>query len=211
MQSRHRRAPSAMPTLGFEDEISESLNYFNSTNPVPAQKTQLPLSQEPKNLKNCLKQGGSSQVPKFSHNYSSSVAESRSFQSGSNEKLGQKINQCKDLKENKDCDKTDKAENPMNELNHMIEEIISSRNEKSSKLNGMKNTIKNKLMQIIHEEPAEIDTDRRKESIKCSEETVEGPGSSFNMDDISLVKFDISMENSGKKKAKILKFKDHKT
>ena len=97
---------------------------------------------------------------------------------------------------------------PMKELSDIVDKILITRNGKRSKINTIKQGIKNQLMLMFKTEVSDLDTDRRTDSVKCSEETIEGPGSSFNMDDFSLVKFEASVEKPEKKKSKSVKFKD---
>jgi len=98
-------------------------------------------------------------------------------------------------------------EDPLEELNEAIEAILKSRKLTQGKENNIRKGIKRQLIVVVRGELSDVDTDRRRDNNKCSEDTIEGPGSSFNMDDFSLVKFDASIEHVEKRR-KIVKFKD---
>ena len=211
MQSRHRRAPSAMPSLGFEEEIVEPTRYLAPALQVSLPRFQLPKTNEENNFKNSLKSTTTScvsQNPQFSHNYSNSLFNELYRNDDSNEGSVKEISECIEVSELVEINSGELSENGMDELTGAMEGIMRIREARNSKEEVVKNNVKSQLMHIFKQEISDLDTDRRKDSVKCSEETIEGPGSSFNMDDFSLVKFEASLDKPEKKKKKTVKFKD---
>lgn len=198
MTYRHRRAPSALPNLGLDDQFDPP----SDQNPV------MPLSKYqilPKDTKPVTK---SSTNGKFSHNVSTpSLIDYQKLEQSSNESsfkgsFRQEI--CEKIEILSDIE----PDNPLDELNEAIDTIIKARKAKQGKENSLRKCVKRQLNVVFKGELSDVDTDRRRDNNKCSEDTIEGPGSSFNMDDFSLVKFDASIEHVEKRR-KIVKFKEN--
>ena len=200
-----------MLSLGFEEEIAEATNYTTPALQASLPRFQPPRPSEENNFKNSLKTTATSyasQNAKFSHNYSNSLFNEVYRNEDSNEGSVKEISECIEISELVEIHSAEVSENAMEELIEAMESIVSAREAKSSKGYMVKSNIKSQLMQIFGLEISDLDTDRRKDSVKCSQETIEGPGSSFNMDDFSLVKFEASVDKPEKKKNKTVKFKD---
>ncbi|OMJ78194.1 hypothetical protein SteCoe_22040 [Stentor coeruleus] len=231
MSSKHRRMPSALPLIsrtvseelptislasitGFDPSLTQILNQQDKNNLKPISKT------IPNSVKN--------QGQKFSHNYNiSSNNDQYNFLSNSTENPIKETTQLNKHNENhENLYKKDKIqEPPISELDKGMNLIIKSREIFQNKLELLRKDIKHQLLyvfsqteQIIQKnspsknlmyikiEASNIDTERRIDSIRCSGDTIEGPGSTYYIDDLSLVKFDISAENYEKKPKKV-KFK----
>lgn len=210
MHSRHRRAPSAMPCLGFEDESPESTNYLTPAMQVSLPRFQLPKPSEENILKNSSKPTAASySSQKFSHNYSNSLfSELYHDEEESGNGSVKEISECNEISSLIEMHSDEPSENPLSELKEAMEIIVVARSAKENKLEMVKKSLKAQLSQMFKQEVSDLDTDRRKDSVKCSEDTIEGPGSSFNMEDFSLVKFEVSVDKPEKKKPKKVKFKD---
>ena len=212
MQSRHRRAPSALQSLGFEEEIIDSSNYFASTLQASLPRPQLPQPNEIKYLENSRRPqitNSSANTQKFSLSQSNSpLNEFCTYDKSSNDLSSKEASESIEVCEKIEFDSVESTEIPMQELSDIVEKIILTRNIKDNKLNTLRKGIKNQLMNLFKIEVSDCDTDRIADSVKCSKETIEGPGSFLNMDDFSLVKFDVSVEKSERKKSKSVKFKD---
>lgn len=198
MTSRHRRAPSALPNLGYDDQFDSPSDLIPS---MPLSKYQIPS----KDSKQVTK---SSTNGKFSHNVSTpnlidyqkleQSSNESSFKGSFRQEICEKIEILSDIE----------PEDPLDELNEAIDSILKARKVKLGKVNSMRKCIKRQLNVVFKGELSDVDTDRRRDNNKCSEDTIEGPGSSFNMDDFSLVKFDASIEHVEKRR-KIVKFKEN--
>ncbi|OMJ66083.1 hypothetical protein SteCoe_37201 [Stentor coeruleus] len=121
------------------------------------------------------------------------------------------------------CDEI--IENHNFDLNKAVDAIIKAREGFRNKLEMKRKDIKPPVLSIFGQkklifnvncisnqlkycqnEVSDIDTERRVDSVRCSGDTVEGPGSTYHIDDLSLVKFDVSVEKY-EKKTKTVKFK----
>lgn len=231
MSAKHRRMPSALPLIGcsaFEEEPAIS---FNSTITFDPPSIQTIEPQDKKKLKSISKtttNAGRLEGQKFFHNYSiSSNNEHCSFLSSSTENLVKEMTQMNKLNEiHEIANKKDKIPEPkISELGKGMTLIIKSREIFQNKLESLRKDIKRELLYVFSRtgqliqtnsslkslvytkiETSDIDTERRVDSVRCSGDTVEGPGSAYHIDDLSLVKFDTSAENYEKKPKKV-KFK----
>ena len=202
MKSRHRRAPSALPSIGLEDLYESPTNDFMSSQPLP--KFSVPVKDS-----NLIKQTFKPLNGKFSYNTPNSQnSEFFKYDNSSNESSLKDSNQRTEIFERIEIISDIEEDDPLEELNHAIAQITKRRESEQGRLAALKKSIKAQLASIAKHELSDVDTDRRRDSNKYTEETIEGPGSSFNVDDLSLVKFDASIEHVKRRKPKSVKFKD---
>ena len=205
MQSKHRRTPSAIASIGYnlnEDEPAVSFLSNASFEPpqIPGFKT------KDKDISKIIQKNTTNfdhiNNRKFSHNYSiSSNNEYCSFLSSSAENLVKEMNQLNELNEEDENSYDEYDDNPCNELIQVVKEIMKNSEAKGLRLKSIRKGIKSKLHTIFcQNENSDIDTERRIDNVRCSGDTIEGPGSTYHYEDISLVKFDASVENYEKKK-----------
>lgn len=202
MISRHRRAPSALPSMGLEDLYDSPTSDFMSSQPLP--KFSVPVKDS-----SLIKQSFKPLNGKFSYNTPSSQnSEFFKYDNSSNESSlkgsVQRTEICERIEILSDIEEDD----PLEELNQAIAQIVKRRESEKGKLLTLKRLIKTQLENIVKNELSDLDTDRRRDNNKNTEETIEGPGSSFNVDDLSLVKFDASIEHVKRRKPKSVKFRD---
>ena len=135
---------------------------------------------------------------KFSQNYSlSSNNEFCSFLSSSAENFIKEMNNIQErYKEETSNDELDSIK----ELREVVNGIKERRRRAQAKIEDERKEVKSKLWEIFsYKAGSDIDTERRLESLRCSGDTVQGPGSFYRVDDLSLVKFEPSVEYNKKK------------
>lgn len=227
MSAKHRRTPSAMPFCGYSALDDEPDKLFASTLAFDPPSIHTFAIQDKNCFKNTSKtttNANKHSCQKFFHNNMiASNNEHCSFLSSSTENLVKEMNQLHEI----DDYKTSNAETKEKltfELSGVIKQIIKNREIFRAGLDVARKDIKNKLLRIFYQtqakyvfnmykspfydclnEVSDRDTERRVDSIRHSGDTVEAPGSSYHIDDLSLVKFDTSVENS-EKRIKIAKF-----
>ena len=199
MQSSHRRTPSAMPYL------TKNLNIDDPESPLPStlvfNSPQIPKPS--KKDKNYLKPDFKAPKPenyfnsKFLHNHSISYnSPFCSFLSSSTENLVEEMNNIQKLNGKNNNFKANCIEVMNIELRKSMENVLETIKEKHNLLDLKRKNIKAKLFDIFClSESSDIDTERRIYNLRFSKETVKGPGSTFQADDFSLVKFDPSIDN----------------
>ncbi|OMJ82314.1 hypothetical protein SteCoe_17029 [Stentor coeruleus] len=229
MSAKHRRTPSAMPLIGYSPFDEEPAISFTSTLTFDPPSFHASDTRDKDNLKTNSKtttNAGRLSGRKFFHNHSiSSNNEYYSFLSSSTENLVKEMNKLHELSEEDEVSCDEGLENPKFDLNKAVNAIIKAREGFMNKLELKRKDIKCQLASIFSQtgqfvnancisnqfkycqnEVSDIDTERRVDSVRCSGDTVEGPGSAYHVDDLSLVKFDTSVENY-EKKTKTVKFK----
>ncbi|CAG9332197.1 unnamed protein product [Blepharisma stoltei] len=123
--------------------------------------------------------------------------------------LGEKS--CEDSSDSQKHFRTKSCLNPRGELSAAMKDIQEYQTAHQKKLEFIRKDVKQQLLQMVMQQnPSDIDTDRMpdlRESVE-STETLSGPGSSVNqIDEMSWVKLDNSIEHSGidKRVSSILK------
>ena len=202
MISRHRRAPSALPSIGLEDLYESPTNDFMSSQP-------LPKFSAPAKDSSLIKQSFKQLNGKFSYNIPSSHnSEFLKYDNSSNESSLKGSVQRTEICEKIEILSYIEEDDPLEELNQAIAQIVKRRESEQVSLASLKKYLKTQLEHIVKNDLSDLDTDRRRDSNKNTEETIEGPGSSFNVEDLSLVKFDASIEHVKRRKPKSVKFRD---
>ncbi|OMJ79878.1 hypothetical protein SteCoe_20024 [Stentor coeruleus] len=168
MQSRHRRVPSAMPSLGFEDIFEDHQTDHLQKLPIP--KSLKPPVTDPANIKSSLKStttSQNSQLPKFSQNYPKQIY-SNSYKNSfsSNESSLKSVKQGIDLSENSDAIIEESKEESMNKFAEAIEIIMKQRIGKKNKLIAVRKTIKGQLVQFVKNNSSEANTGETRRIVK---------------------------------------------
>lgn len=170
MQSRHRRAPSAMPSLGFEDIFEDRQTDLLPSLPIP--KTKKPPITDSSNFKSSLKStttSQNSQLPKFSQNYSKQIySDSYKNNFSSNESSLKSVKQGIDLSENSDAILEESKEESMHEFAEAIEVIMKQRIGKKNKLMAVRKTVKGQLAQFVKNNASETNTGEMRRIAKWS-------------------------------------------
>lgn len=204
MISRHRRAPSAMPTLGIEEVFDLPTSEIFPT--LPINKIQRPPSTESSNFKTSLKSTTTSQNSqglKFSDNYSKGIYNDYcKYNNNSNESSVKSVNQCIEVCEILD-DMSDQPEDqPFYDLSEAVETILKQRMSDKNRILALKKGVKKQLAQCFRK-------DSEVGKMGESDDMAEGPGCSFNIDYFGLAKFDASAGKQERRRPKIVKFKDN--
>ncbi|OMJ69122.1 hypothetical protein SteCoe_33244 [Stentor coeruleus] len=226
MSAKHRRTPSAMPFCGYsalDDEPDKPLASTLAFDP-PLMHTFAIDKNYIKNPSKTTTNANKHSCQNFFHNNMIvSNNDHYSFLSSSTENLVKEMNQLHDIDDYNNTSNTEAKEKLFFELSGVVKEIMKSREIFQVDLNNVRKNVKDKLLRIFGQtqatymfnmykspfydclnEVSDRDTERRVDSIRHSGDTVEAPGSSYHIDDLSLVKFDTSVENS-EKRVKIAK------
>lgn len=193
-----------MPFLGFTTK-DEALISFTSTMTFDPPNFPINSNRSPNHLTPPQKIPPIFHSPKkFPHNYSmSSNNEFCSFLSSSGENFINEINKIQE----KHKEKSSKSElDPLNELRKAVNQINEKHQKSRVKIDNERKIVKLELCKVFNFIGSDIDTERRIESLRCSGDTVQGPGSFYRADDPSLVKFEPSVEYKKKLKPKSVKF-----
>jgi hypothetical protein len=202
MNSRHRRAPSALPLIGLDDLYESPTSEYMTSQPLPK------FSSSTKDS-SLLKQSLKPLNGKFSYNTPSGQNnEFFKYDNSSNESSLKGSVQRTEICERIEILSEVENDDPLDELSSAIDLIVRRRENAKNKALINKKSVKAQLGLMFKLELSDVDTDRRRDNNKNTEETIEGPGSSFNVDDLSLVKFDASIEHVKRRKGKTVKFKD---
>jgi hypothetical protein len=209
MHSKHRRTPSAMPYQGTNLDYDLTSFGSNLTFDPPQiqvfeikdkdQKISSKISTNLEKLNNL----------KLFNNYSIlSNNDHCSFLSSSTENLIKEMSQLHGINSEKNNSYEEPSDKTSLELTEGMKEVLKARGLETNRLSGLRKDIKSRLLNLFcQNEVSDIDTERRIDSLRCSGDTVQGPGSTFQMDDFSLVKFETSVEKP-EKKTKTVKFKE---
>ncbi|OMJ90130.1 hypothetical protein SteCoe_7625 [Stentor coeruleus] len=204
MISRHRRAPSAMPAIGFEEAFDLPTSEIFPVMPII--KMQRPPCTESSNLKTSLKSTTTSQNSqglKFSDNCSKGIYNDYcKYSNSSNESSVKSVNQCVEVCEILDNTSDIPDDQPFYDLSEAVETIFKQRMNDESKILALKKSIKKQLAQCFKK-------DREVDKMGESDDTAEGHGYSFNFDYFGLGKFDANAGQQERRRPKIVKFKDN--
>ena len=118
------------------------------------------------------------------------------------------MNQLHDLNKEDESPYDSFKEYSATELNTAIEEILEKRGKQGDQLNFVRKNIKSKLANLFcQNQITDIDTDRQNDVVRCSGDTVEGPGSSYFIDCVGLAREDRNTDKN-RNKVKAVRFKD---
>lgn len=223
--NKHRRIPSAIPVIKREfledepgrfllsqgigkEQSSSSMNSSSSYEAV-AHNFVVPFDEFKQKTLEFLKSQNSRPVINLK-NLNSSSSDQASFQKASFlPPLGEKS--CEDSEEEQKHFRAKSCMGPRQDLTAAMRDIQSLQTVNQKKLEFIRKDLKQQLLQMVMApNTSDIDTDRMPDlrmSVE-STETLSGPGSSVNqLEELSFVKLDNSMEHSGnyKRVASILK------
>lgn len=204
MDPKHRRVPSAMPFSGFAPK-DEAFISFTSTLTFDPPNFLTNSTRSPYHLLSPPKNPPIFHSPKkFPNNYCmSSDNEFCSFLSSSGENFIHEINNIQAKHKEKPL-KT--GLDPLKELKKVVTQISENKKKARIKVENERKLVKSELCKLFNFIESDIDTERRIESLRCSGDTVQGPGSFYRADDPSLVKFEPSVEYKKKARPKSVKF-----
>ncbi|OMJ80646.1 hypothetical protein SteCoe_19082 [Stentor coeruleus] len=228
MSGKSRRTPSAIPFCGYSALEDDADKLFPSTLAFDPPSIHTFIIQDKNYFKNTSKtttNANKHSCQKFFHNNMIvSNNEPCSFLSSSTENLVKEMNQLHEIDDYNNSSNAETKEKLSFDLSGVIKKIMKSREIFQVGLDNARKNVKDKLLRIFGKnqkknvfnaykspfydclnEVSDRDTERRVDSIRHSGDTVEAPGSSYHIDDMSLVKFDTSVENS-EKRVKIANF-----
>ena len=201
-----------MPSIGFApDEVEQTISFTSNLSFDPPQIQGFEFI-EKRNAKPMPKALANPERPcnrKFFQTSSmTSSPNNCSFLSSSAENLVNEMNKLHDLNEEDELHYDSFKESSAAELNTAIGEILEKREKEGNKLNIARKSVRSKLASIFcQNETTDIDTDRKIDTVRCSGDTVEGPGSSYYVDSISFPRQDRGKDKN-RNKVKAVRFKD---
>ena len=205
MEKKHRRNPSAKLSFGTNFKEQQLVSFTSTLNLDPPHFNHHAINTPHLQAPHHKNYPPSNSPKKFSHNYSlSSNNEFCSFLSSSAENFIKEMNHIQEkYKEETSNDEFD----CITELKEVVNKIKEKKRIALIKIENERKEVKNKLWEIFcFNANSDIDTERRIESLRCSGDTVQGPGSFYRVDDLSLVKFEPSVEYNKKFRVKSVTF-----
>lgn len=186
MHSRHHRTASTMLPLNlvYADE-EEIVSFTSNLTFDPPEIKDFGMSKcNSKKKSKTTTNADRSASRKFFQNYSnSSYNEHCSFLSSSTENLVKEMNLLQNCYEKNDVSLERIAKESICELGEAVLKILKNRKSIEIRANFARNSMKCKLISMFCiNEISDFDTERKIDIIRCSGDTVEGPGSRYQME-----------------------------